>query len=150
MAGDLGEKSEQEEDKLEFTPDAEVLGYISLAQARVLAMTTARETPGGYSRRYRNVPMAFGAVDASEDEDFYNITLSFRPPRGVFGYIWARAVLHRKRGKGRPPPGDEPSQTGTEISGPTYIYRICHSWRDCFSDRCNHHCRHRGRLGLSR
>ena len=99
MAGDLGEKSEQEEDKLEFTPDAEIPGYISLAQARVLAMTTARETPGGYSRRYRNVPMAFGAVDASEDEDFYNITLSFRPQGEFSGTSGQEQFFIEKEGR---------------------------------------------------
>ena len=93
MAGD------QEEDKLEFTPDAEVPGYISLAQARVLAMTTARETPGGYSRRYRNVPMAFGTVDASEDEDFYNITLSFRPQGEFSGTSGQEQFFIEKEGR---------------------------------------------------
>ena len=70
MAEDLG----KEEEKFDFTPEGESLGYISLAQARILAMSTAQETPGEYGRRYRDVPMAFDTVEASEDEDFYIFT----------------------------------------------------------------------------
>ena len=43
----------------------EVLGYISLDQARVLAMRTAREIQGAYGRRFRNSPMAFWAVNSN-------------------------------------------------------------------------------------
>jgi len=67
------------EEKFDFTPEGEAIGYISLAQARVLAMSTAQQTPGEYGSDYRDVPMAFDTEEASEDEDFYNITLSFRP-----------------------------------------------------------------------
>ena len=49
MAQDQG----KEEEEFDFTPEGESLGYISLAQARVLAMSTAREIPGNYGRRYR-------------------------------------------------------------------------------------------------
>ena len=75
MAEDQG----KEEEKFDFTGEGEAIGYISLPQARVLAMTTARETPGEYGSQYQNVSMAFETVTATEDEDFYNITLSFRP-----------------------------------------------------------------------
>ena len=54
-------------------------GYISLDQARVLAMRTARETPGAYGGRFRNVPMAFEVAGEDETEDHYVVTLSFRP-----------------------------------------------------------------------
>ena len=53
MAEDQG----KEEDKQEFTTEGETFGYISLAQARVLAMSTARDTPGEYGDRYRDVAM---------------------------------------------------------------------------------------------
>lgn len=43
MADDPGSK---EEEKFEFTPEGESLGYISLEQARVVAMQTARDEPG--------------------------------------------------------------------------------------------------------
>ncbi len=42
-------------------------------------MQTAGETPGNYSRRYRDVPMVFEGVEDSETEDYYLVTLSFRP-----------------------------------------------------------------------
>ena len=76
MAEEQGEKEEQ---KFEFDSAGEALGYISLDQARILAMRTAREAPGAYGRRFRNVPMAFEAVEDNETEDHYMVTLSFRP-----------------------------------------------------------------------
>ena len=63
MAEDQG----KEEEKFDFTSEGEAVGYISLAQARVLAMRTAQETPGEYGSDYRGVPMAFDTVDASQD-----------------------------------------------------------------------------------
>ena len=72
--------SGDQEDKFDaFTAQGESLGYISLDQARVLAMRTARETPGAYGRRYRAVLMAFEVVAQEETEDHYVITLAFRP-----------------------------------------------------------------------
>ena len=76
-------EGKKEEGKFEFTPEGEALGYISLDQARILAMRTSREAPGAYGRRFRNVPMAFEVVEANETEDFYEVTLSFRP-QGAF------------------------------------------------------------------
>ena len=72
---EYGSKKEE----YEFTPEGEVFGYISLAQARLLAMETARDTPGNYGRRFRRVPMAFEITESVEDEDYYNITLTLRP-----------------------------------------------------------------------
>ena len=76
MAEDEGNKVEE---KFEIDSAGEALGYISLDQARVLAVRTARETPGSYGRRWRNVPMAFEVAEATETEDYYAVTLSFRP-----------------------------------------------------------------------
>ena len=76
MAEDHGEKQEE---KFDFTREGEGLGYISLDQARVLAMRTARETPGAYGSGFADVPMAFEVIEAEETEDHYVITLSFRP-----------------------------------------------------------------------
>ena len=40
---------DREEDKVDaFTAEGEALGYISLAQARLRAMQTARDDPGDY------------------------------------------------------------------------------------------------------
>ena len=73
MAEDQG----KEEEKFDFTPEGE--GYISLAEARVLAMQTASSAPGDYGRSFRGVAMVFEVVESGEDDDYYNITLSFRP-----------------------------------------------------------------------
>jgi len=76
MADDNG-KNEQE--KFDFDSAGQAVGYISLDQARVLAMRTARDTPGEYGRRFTDVPMAYEAVEDQETEDHYVVTLSFRP-----------------------------------------------------------------------
>ena len=73
MAEDQG----KEEEKFDFTSEGE--GYISLDEARVLAIRTASQTPGVRSRRYRDVLMAFEVVSATEDEETYDIVLSYRP-----------------------------------------------------------------------
>ncbi|MCH8224606.1 MAG: hypothetical protein IIC97_01935, partial [Chloroflexi bacterium] len=56
-----------------------------MAQARVLAMSTAEDTPGEDGSDYPDVPMAFDTLEAIEDEDFYTITLSFRPQGNFSG-----------------------------------------------------------------
>ena len=76
MAENGGQKDEE---KLDFDSAGQAIGYISLDQARVLAMCTARETPGEYGRRFANVPMAFEVVQDEETEDHYVVTLSVRP-----------------------------------------------------------------------
>ncbi len=73
MAEDQGK---QEEEKFDFTREGEVLGYISLDQAQVLAMRTARESPGAYGMSFVDVPMAFEVVSSEGTEDHYVITLS--------------------------------------------------------------------------
>ena len=75
----MSEDESKQEEKFEFTSEGETLGYISLDQARVLAMRTARETPGAYGPRFRSTPMAFEVTEENETEDHYVITLSFRP-----------------------------------------------------------------------
>ena len=51
-------EEEKIEDQFGFIPAGESLGYISLEQAGVLAMRTARESPGECSSRYQGIPMA--------------------------------------------------------------------------------------------
>ena len=50
MAEDQG----KEEEKFEFTGECEAVNYISLAQARLLAIRTAR-APGEYGSQYRGI-----------------------------------------------------------------------------------------------
>ena len=62
----MAEEGKKEEEKFELDSAGQALVYISLDQARVLAMRTARETPGDYGRRFRDVLMAF---EVAEEED---------------------------------------------------------------------------------
>ena len=82
MAEDQG----KEEEKFDFTGEGEAVGYISLAQAGVLAVQTARETPGEYGGQYQDISMAFevsGGQDTEDYEDFYSITCP-SGPRATF------------------------------------------------------------------
>lgn len=93
MAEDPG----KQEEKLEFTPEGEALGYISLDQGRVLAMRTAAETPGTYGSSFANKPMAFEVVEAEETEDHYVITLGFRPQGEYAGRPGREQFSFRKK-----------------------------------------------------
>ena len=73
MAEDRG----KEEEKFDFTAEGE--GYISLDEARILALQAANETPGDYGGQYQGVTMVFGVVESTETEDNYIILLSVRP-----------------------------------------------------------------------
>jgi Tol biopolymer transport system component len=79
---------ETKDDSFEFTDEGESIGYIGLDQARVIAMQTAAETPGDYGREFSGVRMAFETVQDNETEEYYEITLAFRPQgnyRGTSG-----------------------------------------------------------------
>ena len=47
----LEDEGKKYEEKFDFILEGEVIGYISLGQAQVLAMRTAREAPRVYGRR---------------------------------------------------------------------------------------------------
>ena len=70
---------DKEEEKFEFTPEGEVLAYISLDQARVLAMEHARDHRDFYGRRYRRRDLVWEVVEEADDEESYQIRLSYRP-----------------------------------------------------------------------
>ncbi len=69
----LQEEGKKEEEKLEFTPEGEAFGYISLDQARVLAMEHARDNRGFYGRRYNRGDLVWEVVSQEESEDYYDI-----------------------------------------------------------------------------
>ena len=50
-----------------------------MAQARVLAMRTARDEPGDYGSEYQEVRMVFERVGQEEDEDYFYVRLSYQP-----------------------------------------------------------------------
>ena len=74
----MAEDQDKQEEKFDFTAEGEAIGYISLAQARLLAMQTARETPGDYGERFSGVPMVFAIVAAEGDDDYYRVILDSR------------------------------------------------------------------------
>ena len=51
----MAEYQGKEEEKFEFTGEGEAVNYISLAQARLLAIRTARDPPGEYGSQYRGI-----------------------------------------------------------------------------------------------
>ena len=73
MAEDPGKK----DDEFDLSPELE--GYISLDEARVLALQHARDNREVYGR-YSEVELVFEVVDAGETADFYEVTLSYLPP----------------------------------------------------------------------
>ena len=79
------EDDKKEEEKFELDSAGQALAYISLDQARVLAMEHARDNTGFYGRRYRRRELAWEVVSQEESEDYYDIRLSYRPARGFQG-----------------------------------------------------------------
>ena len=75
----LEEEDKKDEEQLEFTPEGETLGYISLDQARVLAMEHARDNRGFYGRRYARRDLVWEVVSQEESQDYYDVRLSYRP-----------------------------------------------------------------------
>jgi len=73
------DQDNKNEEKFEFTPEGEVLAYISLDQARVLAIEYARDNREVYNRRHRRRELVWEVVDEQEDEEYYRIRLSHRP-----------------------------------------------------------------------
>ena len=74
MAEDQG----KEEEKFDFTSEGEAEDYVTLDQARFVAMQTARKEPGNYGPAWQTVPMVFEVINAEETEDDYALTLAFR------------------------------------------------------------------------
>ena len=93
------EEDDKKEDKFDaFTPEGEAIGYISLEQARVVAMQTARDDPGEYGPRFEGVSMVFDPVEQEEGEDYYVITMSFRPAGEFRGKLGQEQFFIEKQG----------------------------------------------------
>ena len=74
-----------DEKKLEFDATGQAVAYISLDQARVLALRHARDNRDFYGRRYAQRDLVWDVVEAEETEDYYEVKLSYRPARGFRG-----------------------------------------------------------------
>ena len=79
------EEAKQDVDKIDFTAEGETLGYISLDQARVLALRLAREDTGAYGTGYAGIDLAWEITNAEDGEDYYQIRISFRPVQNFTG-----------------------------------------------------------------
>ena len=58
---------DKKEDSFEFDSAGEAIEYISLDQARLVAVQAARETPGNYGRTYEEVRMVLRPCRAGRD-----------------------------------------------------------------------------------
>ena len=63
----------------------QALAYISLDQARVLALEHARDNRDFYGRRYASRELVWKVLSLEESEDYYDIRLSYRPIEGFRG-----------------------------------------------------------------
>jgi len=79
----LAEEPDKKDDKFEFTPEGESVEYISLGDARVMAIRHARENTEIYGADYQDTTMVWRPVSQVEEEEFYEIQLSFQPA-GIF------------------------------------------------------------------
>ena len=71
-------EGKKEEEKLDFDSTGQAIGYISLDQARVLALQHARDNRDIYGR-YANRELVWEVVGEEETEDYYEVKLSYRP-----------------------------------------------------------------------
>jgi len=85
-------------EKIEFISEGGSLLYISLSQARLMAVRTARASP---ARRYGMLrrKMVFDVINDYEDEDTYTIVLSFRPEGDFDGTPGQERFKFRKTGE---------------------------------------------------
>lgn len=90
---------ESDKEKFDFNAEGESLGYISLAQASLLAIQTASQAPGEYGSRISGTALVFEVAETSEDEDFYIITLSVRLQGSYSGEPGREQLFISKEGK---------------------------------------------------
>jgi len=73
------DEENKDEERFDFTPAGEAVGYIGEEQARVLALRHARDNRDFYGRRYAQQELIWEELSAEEGEDYYRIRLSYRP-----------------------------------------------------------------------
>ena len=78
-------QDKQEEEKPGPTPEPKAASYISLDQARALALQHAQDNRGLYGRRYARQDLAWEVLSQEERPDYYDIRLAYRPAGGFRG-----------------------------------------------------------------
>ena len=94
MAEDAGKKDDE---KVEFDSTGQAVAYISLDQARVLALRYAHDNRDFYGR-YSDRELVWEVVGAEETEDYYEVKLSYRPARGFRGRLGVEQLTIDKTG----------------------------------------------------
>ena len=74
------DQEKKEEEKVEFDSTGQAIGYISLDQARVLAMEHARDNRDFHGRGYARRELVWEELSAEESEDYYRIQLADPAP----------------------------------------------------------------------
>ena len=72
------DQDKQDDEKLDFDSAGQALGYISLDQARVLALQHARDNREFYGK-YADREITWEELSAEESEDYYRIRLAYSP-----------------------------------------------------------------------
>ena len=73
-------------------------GYVSLDQARSIALDHARENRDIYGRRYRRRDLVWEVVNQEEREDSYRVRLTYQPSRGFRGEAGVEEFTIEKTG----------------------------------------------------
>lgn len=68
-----------QEEKIDLNEFGEEVQYISLMQARLLAIRHAQENSEIYPAKYSGVRLVWELISTDEDDDYYHIKLSWRP-----------------------------------------------------------------------
>ena len=101
------------------------MGYISLEQARLVAMQTARDDPGNYGSRFSGVRMVYEVVEQDEGEDYYTITMTFRPEGDFRGTPGREQFVIEKEGRVAYRQVIEPTWRRAQIPDPSSGHRAC-------------------------
>lgn len=95
----MDEGSRKEEEKFEFTPEGESVGFISLDQAKIQAIVYARDNRDFYPSVYAGIRLIWEVLVAEESEDYYDIRLSFKPGGGFRGNPGIEQLVFDKTGE---------------------------------------------------
>ena len=88
----------REEMREPSTRGSEALGYISLEQARALAIQHARDNTEFHGHRYARANLVWEVASQEEEKDFYHIRLFFRPAGRSRGEPGVEQLLIDKAG----------------------------------------------------